>query len=94
MWFWTEKAQDRNWNSGSKSFGTFRACLRMGAVAVLLSTAPTHAAAAARASAVPVSVGGEEHIDACALARVRTANLPVRGGPGRRFAIRDRLPAA
>jgi hypothetical protein len=65
--------------------------LRTAAVAVLLHTVPGNPAAAPRTSAVPVPVGGEEHVDACGVARVRAGSLPVRAGPGRRFAIRDRL---
>jgi hypothetical protein len=68
--------------------------LRTAAVAVLLNTVPGNLAAAPRTSAVPVRVGGEDHVDACGIARVRAANLPVRAGPGRRFAIRDRLASA
>ncbi len=68
--------------------------LRTAAVAVLLHTAPGHPAAAPRTSAVPVRVGGEEHVDACGVARVRAGGLPVRAGPDRGFPIRDRLPLA
>ena len=62
---------------------------------ILLSLSLLAPSAVASRADVPVQIGGEQELDACAaldVVTLRTGRLAVRSGPGTRFRVLDRLP--